>query len=165
MNGSPNSSAALLPYGPRTIEVSSWTGKSLTEGKGGIAMAVSESQVASLGANLKGDFGEYDPFADQLDSDAAQRGYSTLLAAAFFKAVDRRFAREATDAAVVEFVAAVRARSAGLGDAIDPRIAERLIRAVYTDEDIEDLDGAAVISTPFLLLSALVVDEQWMTRG
>lgn len=123
-------------------------------------MAVTADQVATLRAYLKGDFGEYERLVDQLDSEAAQQGYSALLAAAFFKAIDRRFAKDGTEADVVEFVATVRARSDRLSDSIDPRTAERLIRAVYTDENIDDLDGEAAISTQFILLGALVVEEQ-----
>ncbi|HZB32801.1 MAG TPA: hypothetical protein VE465_21765 [Streptosporangiaceae bacterium] len=128
-------------------------------------MPVTADQVATLRAYLKGDFGEYERLVDQLDSGAARTGYSVLLAAAFFKAVDRRFAENGTDADVVEFVGHVRARSERLGDKIDPRIAERLIRAVYTDEDIDDIDGETVIGTQFLLLAALVVDERLDEAG
>jgi hypothetical protein len=124
-------------------------------------MPITADQVATLRAYLTGDFDAYDQLRARLDSTAARAGYSALIAAAFFKAVDQRFAKSDADAEVVLFVGSVRARSEGLGDKIDPGVAERLIRAVYTDEEIDDLDGETVLGTELLLLAALIVDEQF----
>ena len=123
-------------------------------------MVVTKSSVAILRTYLKGDIERHERLVDQLDSHAAKADYGVLLAAAFFTAVDRRFAKNGTDADVVEFVGEVRARSERLRDSIDPRTAERLIRAVYTDEDIEDIDGKTAIGHQFILLGALVIDEE-----
>lgn len=128
-------------------------------------MAVTAESVAILRTFLKGDIEQHQRLVDQLDSQAAKAGYSMLLGAAFFTAVERRFAKNGTDADVVDFVGDVRARSARLGDSIDPRTAERLIRAVYTDEDIDDIDGKTFLGTQFILLAALVIDERLDDQG
>jgi hypothetical protein len=121
-------------------------------------MGITESSVAILRTYLKGDIERHQRLVDQLDSHAAKADYSLLLSAAFFKAVERRFAKNATDADVVEFVGAVRGRSERLHNSIDPRIAERLIRAVYTDEEIDDIDGKTAIGIELIMLAALVID-------
>jgi hypothetical protein len=123
-------------------------------------MAVTEDQAATLRAYLAGDLDQHDRLHAQLDPVAARTGYSALISAAFVLAVERRFAKDSTKVDVVEFVGKVRARSEGLGEDIDPRVAERLILAVYTDEEINDLDGSTRLGTQFLLLAALIIDEQ-----
>jgi len=128
-------------------------------------MAVTDDQVATLRAYLVGDFATHERLRDQLDPSAAASGYSALLAAAFCVAVERRFSGEDSLPAVIEFVGAVRSRSEGLSGKIDPRIAERLIRAVYTDETTDDIDRESRIRTRFLLLAALVVDEMLDDAG
>lgn len=122
-------------------------------------MAVTADQVATLRAFLARDFDRYEQLYEQLDPAAARSGYTALIAAAFIEAVERRFGEAGTDAAVVEFVAAARARFDESGDRIDPRAAERMVRAVYTDEEINDLDTETVVGTEVILLTALVADE------
>jgi len=60
---------------------------------------------------------------------------------------------------VVEFVSDVRARSGRLRDAIDSHTAERVIRAVYTDESVEDVDDKTMGGTQIILLTALIAEE------
>lgn len=122
-------------------------------------MAVTAGQVATLRAFLARDFDEYERLYEQLDPAAARSGYTALIAAAFVEAVERRFSADSTDAAVVEFVAVARARFDESGDRIDPRAAERMIRAVHTDEEINDLDTKTVVGIEVILLTALVADE------
>ncbi len=43
---------------------------------------------------------------------------------------------------------------------LDPRTAERLIRAVYTDEDTADIDAATSYRTEILMLGALTADAR-----
>ena len=57
---------------------------------------------------------------------------------------------------MIEFVADVRARFDRDGSQIDPRAAERMIRAFYTDEQIGDLDGATKERTQIILLAAVI---------
>src|SRR4051794_8988428 len=94
--------------------------------------ALTDDQVATLRAYLAGDFDQYERLYERLDRQAARTTYLALIDAAFFEAVDRRFAKNGTRADVIEFVADVRARSDNLGE-IDALTAERLIRAVLGD--------------------------------
>lgn len=125
-----------------------------------MTMAVTDDQVAALRLYLRGDLDEYQRLVERLDRDAAKTGYSALLAAAFFEAVDRRFAENHDDAEVVEFVGAVRSRSERLAEQIDPKVAERMIWHSLGKGSIADLNDEAVIGTQFTLLAALVVDAQ-----
>lgn len=128
-------------------------------------MTVTDDQAAALRAYLAGDFDTHRRLRGQLDPAAAATGYAALLGAAFCVAVEHRFTGNDSPAAVIDFVADVRSRSEGLGGKIDPVAAERLIRAVYTDEQIDDLDRETRIRSQFLLLAALVVDEHLDDAG
>jgi hypothetical protein len=129
------------------------------------AMTVTDNQVATLRAYLAGDFDRYEQLNERLDRNADGPGYGTLITAAFFEAAERRFAQSNGTAEVIEFVSSVRAKSNDLGERIDARTAERIIRAVYTDEDIDDIDGATLIRTQFLLLAALVAEARLDDAG
>lgn len=122
-------------------------------------MAVTDEQIATLRAQLTGDLDEHKRLLSQLDRGAARTGYAALIAAAFTLAVDRRFAKRGDAAAVMEYVADVRSRTDGTSE-IDPRVAERLILAVYTDEQVRDIDVRERYETQILLLAALVIDAQ-----
>jgi hypothetical protein len=123
-------------------------------------MPVTDHQVATLRALLAGDLDEHGRLRAQLDQDADREGYSALIAAAFFLAADRRFARAHTRAEITEFVAAARATSADAAQQIDPRLAERMISAVFEDEDMHDVPGQTLLETQVMLLAALV-SEAW----
>jgi hypothetical protein len=88
-----------------------------------------------------------------------------LVAAGFFEAVDRRFAANGTTADVIDFVADLRARSEQLSEAVDPTVAERLIRHSLGNGSIADLDDGTVAGTQFLLLAGLVADEHYDEAG
>lgn len=124
-------------------------------------MSITDEQVATLRAHLARDVEEYQRLWERLDRDAAQTGYMALLAAAFFEAVDRRFAKDGTVADVIEFVGALRARLGADADEVDPRVAERLIRDALGDGTITDLDEDTIVATKVLLLTALISDEQF----
>jgi hypothetical protein len=128
-------------------------------------MAITADQVATLKAFLDQDFDKYEQLYRRLDPELAQTGYTALIAAAFVEAVDERFGKAQTDAEVVEFVAAARARFDDTGDRIDPHAAERMIRAVYTDEQIDDLDTETIVGTEVILLSALIADKELDEAG
>jgi|EndMetStandDraft_8_1072994.scaffolds.fasta_scaffold158341_2 hypothetical protein len=123
-------------------------------------MPVTDEQVATLRAHLAGDAEEYQRLWKRLDRDAAKVGYMALLAAAFFEAVDRRFAKDGTVADVIEFVAGVRARLGDNADEIDPDVAERLIRDALGDGTTEGLDEETIVATKVMLLTALISDMQ-----
>src|ERR1039457_276768 len=129
-------------------------------------MAVTEEQMATLRAQLEGDLEEHRRLLAQLDRAAAGTGYSALLSAAFCVAVERRFAKGTPAADVIEFVGDVRSRFDELANKIDPRTAERLILAVYTDEHVPDeLDLETRFRTQLLLLGALIADENLDDAG
>lgn len=123
-------------------------------------MPVTDHQAATLGALLAGDFDEHARLRAQLDRDADREGYSTLIAAAFFEAADRRFASSHAKADIVEFVASARASSASAAEQIDPTIAERMIRGVFADEDMHDVPGQTLLETQVMLLAALVAEAR-----
>lgn len=128
-------------------------------------MPVTADQVATLKAYLTGDFDRHKRLFGQLDRTAAQTGYTALLTAAFFEAVDRRFAQNGRTADVVEFVADVRARHLKDADEIDPRAAERLILAIFSDEEVDDLDTETKVSAQIILLYALITDARLDDAG
>ena len=121
-------------------------------------MVVSGDQVATLHAALTGDSDGYRRLHSGLDS-AAMGGYHILVAAAFFEAASRRFGEKGTKADVVEFVGKIRAQY-DLADEIDPRIAERLLLATFTDERIDDIPDQAKADHYITLLIALIKSAQ-----
>lgn len=123
-------------------------------------MPVTDAQVAALRAQLAGHLEEHLRMLDKLDSRPDRRAYSALVVASFCEAAERRFGRDSTPAAVVEFVADIRATSDEASRKIDPRTAERLIRAVYTDEDVSDIGADTKKELYVLLLPALAGDLQ-----
>jgi hypothetical protein len=126
---------------------------------------VTSDQVATLRSYLSGDFSDYQQRRSQIDQAPNRTGYMALVSAAFCEAVERRFARQDPPERVIEFVADVRGQFDRDGNQIDPRAAERMIRAVYTDEPIDDLDSATKGRTQIVLLAALVNSEQLDDAG
>jgi hypothetical protein len=125
-----------------------------------MTMPVSDHLVATLRAFLEGNKARYNDLLAQTDQQVDGLGYSALITAAFFEAVDRRFAKQATRADVVEYVADVRSRSEDVAAAVDPQVAERLVREVLGDGSTDDVDGRTSSSTKMYLLAALMVDAR-----
>lgn len=124
-------------------------------------MPVTDDEVAALRAFLSGDLDLYHQIRRGLDHSAATRASdSAPVAAAFFEAVDRRFGDSGTAADVISYVADVRARSGEVAEQVDPQAAERLIRAVMTDETIADIDTETKGRVFIVFLGALISDEQ-----
>jgi len=124
-------------------------------------MPVTDHQVATMRALLAGDFDEHGRLRVQLDRDGDRAGYSALIAAAFFEAADRRFAKGHGRAEVTEFVAWARASSDGAAEQIDPGLAERMIRGVFESESIGDVSSQVVVETQLLLLAALISEARF----
>ena|SRR5215831_6533763 len=122
-------------------------------------MPVTDGQVAALRALLKDDIEQHKLLYAQLDRSAGKTGYMALVAGAFCEAVERRFSKD-DRAEVIRFVGDVRARSERLAREIDAQAAERIVRAVFGDGSIADLDGGTIAGTELLLLGAIVADEQ-----
>jgi hypothetical protein len=126
---------------------------------------VTDQAVATLRAQLAGDFAEHKQLLGQLEGTGGLDGYMALVAAGFFEAVDRRFGKGTTPADVIEFVGDVRSRFDGADDEIDPGAAERLILRVLGQGSVGDLDGATIRRLQRLLLPVLVADEQLDDAG
>src|SRR5690606_17276503 len=93
-------------------------------------MTVTDKQVAALHAQLAGRGEEHKRLFDELDADEVGHGYSALVAAAVFEAIERRFVKNgkvADDAEVIQFIAELRSKNADVAEKLDPVIAERLI--------------------------------------
>ncbi|MEV5710271.1 hypothetical protein [Actinoallomurus sp. NPDC052274] len=128
-------------------------------------MAVTDEQVATLRAYLAGEFDQYEQLNARLDPGVDGMAYGALIAAGLFEAVDRRFAKGATRAQVVDYVGDVRSRSERLSEEIDPQVAERLIMHSLGEGSIDDIDDGIVVHTQLLLLIALVGDERLDDAG
>lgn len=129
-------------------------------------MRVTDEQVAALRAQLAGEREEHVRLFGQLDKEADGDGYTNLVGAAFFEAVDRRFAGRATVADVVEFVGDVRATSPQVADDLDPSAAERLIKfSLGVEVPVDDLDARKKFQTQLIVLAALIADEQLDDAG
>jgi hypothetical protein len=123
-------------------------------------MPVTDAQVAALRALLSDDMDRYKLLSGQLDRAQARSGYTALITGAFCEAVERRFGENVQAAEVITFVGQVRASSERVARDLDPDIAERVIRVVYGDGSVRDLDDAVVIGAQILLLGGLIADEQ-----
>jgi hypothetical protein len=122
-------------------------------------MPVTDEHVATLRILLSGNVDEHERLLAERTA-ADRRPYGTLVIAGFCQAVEQRFGKDKATDSVIDFVARVRARSDGLAAKIDPMLAERIVRGVYTDEPIDDIDTTTRNSLYVLLLPALVIDEQ-----
>ncbi|GAA4983503.1 hypothetical protein [Actinopolymorpha pittospori] len=124
-------------------------------------MPINDEQVATLRAHLAGDYDEYQRLWGRLDRTAARATYAALVEGAFFEAVDHRFRGEAAPEAARAYVDEVRSRLSEADEAIDPVVAERLLRAVLGNGSIADIDEKRRFGTEVILLSALIIDEQF----
>lgn len=127
-------------------------------------MPVTDEQEATLRAQLAKRFGEHERRLQALDPVEARTGYSALVSAAFAVAVDERFPLGTPKADVVGYVEDVRSRTEDAAK-IDARIAERVIRAIIADEEIDDIDSRTTFETQLLLLAALVADANLDAAG
>jgi hypothetical protein len=128
-------------------------------------MPVTDQQYATLRALLTGDFDLHRNLRSQLTQDADSESYSALIAAAFFLAADKRFARHHTTADIVEFVASARSTSEDAAKGIDPLLAERMIRGVFEDESVDGVSGQIIVENQVLLLAALVSEARLDENG
>lgn len=127
-------------------------------------MRVTDEQVAPLRAQLAGHAEEHQRLFASLDASAARTGYRRLVTAAFCVAAERRFPEGSTASDVIQFVGDARSRTERMA-AVDPRIAERVIRAVISDENIDDIDPRTSFETQLLLLAAMTADARYDPAG
>jgi hypothetical protein len=128
-------------------------------------MPVTDDQVAVLRALLADDQDLYKALYAQLDRNRDSAGYIAMVTAAFAEAAERRFGENYQPAEVIEFVADARARSERAAQALDPRIAERVIEVALGQGSVADVSKTAIASTQLLLLAALVADEHLNDAG
>ena len=57
------------------------------------------------------------------------------------------------------FVADVRGRSERIRDALDPRVAERVLLSAFTNDDLDDLAAEELTKTKMFLLAGLLSDQ------
>lgn len=126
-------------------------------------MPVTDEQVAPLRAQLSGQLEEHQRLFGQLDA-SARTGYRRIVSAAFCVAAERRFPPGAAASDVIEFVGDVRSRTDRAAE-IDPLVAERVIRAVLSDENIDDIDPRTSWETQVLLLASMTADAQYNAAG
>jgi hypothetical protein len=127
-------------------------------------MPVTDEQVAPLRAQLTGHLDEHRRLIAQLDDSALNNGYRRLVTAAFCIAAERRFPPGATASDVIQFVGDFRARTERTEE-IDPRMAERIIRTVISDEDTEDINPRTSWEIQVLLLAAMTTDARYDAAG
>ncbi|TDB91602.1 hypothetical protein E1264_01225 [Actinomadura sp. KC216] len=129
-------------------------------------MIVTDDQVAALRAQLAGDVDEHRRLLSQLDPKAANVGYVALITAAFLEAVRRRFVKDgkpADDDEIIEFVASVRERGEDLPRAIDPTVAETLIKIALEKlppDGRDDISGEVSNGHKIVLLAGLTADAR-----
>lgn len=126
-------------------------------------MEVTDKQVATLHAQLAGRTDEHRRLLAQLNPAEDSTGYAALVAAAFFEAVDQRFAKDgkiADDQEVIAFVGSLRATNDAIADDLDPKFAERLILNALGKGSTADIPDRAVIETQILVLAGLIVETR-----
>ncbi|MEU8804813.1 hypothetical protein [Spirillospora sp. NPDC048819] len=127
-------------------------------------MAITDDQVATLRAQLAGHHEEHVRRLDGLDTEEAKSGYTTLVTAAFFEAVDRKFIvndKVAEAADVIDFVAYQREIHPDSADQLDPHAAEMVILDALGKGSIDNIDSERLFGTQILLLAALVGDARF----
>lgn len=127
-------------------------------------MKITDEQVATLRAQLAGQTDEYVRRLDALETEEAQAGYSTLVIAAFFEAVDRRFItnnKAADNSEIIDFIAAKREINPIAAEQLDPGIAEQvLLHALGKGTISTEIDGDTLMGTQVLLLAALIGEAE-----
>lgn len=123
-------------------------------------MKITDKQVATLHAQLAGRTDEYVRRLDELETEEEQTGYTTLITAAFFEAVDRRFIRNgktAENSEVIDFIATKREINPVAAEQLDPGVAEQvLLHALGKGTISKEIDGDTLMGTQVLLLAALI---------
>ncbi|MCP9948660.1 hypothetical protein [Actinomadura madurae] len=127
-------------------------------------MPVTDEQIATLRAQLRGNIVEHRRLLKQLDADEANVGYPALIAAAFITAVQQRFIKDGQPAdrsEVVDFVSRARAKHDEAPDVISPEIAERMILRLLGKGPMIEIDEESKLAHQIILLAALISQENF----
>lgn len=127
-------------------------------------MHVTSEHVSTLRAYLQHDVPLFQQRRQQIDP-STRLGFSALLSCAFVEAVERHFAEDNGNAAIVEYVGDVRSRYNGFDELLDPTTTERVIAGVFTKDFLSDIDQKAQAETEFTLLWALIEDARLDEAG
>lgn len=129
-------------------------------------MAVTDKQAAALRGQLAAaQSGKRRRRPARIDPGG--KAYPALIAAAFAQAAERRFAGP-RDPGIILFVGEVRSADSGLASRLDPRIAERLIRAAVCDDEIggvDDVGSEVSFWMQLALLRGLIAGERLDDEG
>ncbi|SPT57133.1 hypothetical protein [Actinomadura madurae] len=127
-------------------------------------MPVTDEQIATLRAQLRGNIVEHRRLLKQLDADEVNVGYPALIAAAFIAAVQQRFIKDGQPAdrsEVVDFVARARAKHDEAPDVISPEIAEGMILRLLGKGPMVEIDEESKLAHQIILLAALISQENF----
>jgi len=108
---------------------------------------------------------EYRRLLAQMDSVQETEGFDALVTAAFFQAVQRRFATDegpVGDAEVVKFIVAARKRTRNAAEIVPPDVGELLINLALgkvPEGAKKDVDDNVSFRAKVFLLQVLVGDE------
>ena len=94
-------------------------------------MAVRPALIEFVRAFVRKDFEAGNRIQQQLDEEGWGKEWASFLGAVFFYAVDLHFDGKRDDAAMIRFVAEMRADTAGSEVEIDPIAAETLLTSVF----------------------------------
>lgn len=123
-------------------------------------MKVSDRAVSSMRAYLRVDMAEYRRLGSELSAEERDaRG--ALIAAAFSVMADRSFSGSSdAKSEIVEFVSALRSRGDEMATLLDPNVSQRLLLAVVSDEDVDDIRDETKGEHFAPLLVGMVVDAK-----
>jgi len=79
--------------------------------------------------------------------------------------VDRRWANKCEPADIVKYVASLRTRDPEFSEQVHPNVAEQLILHVLGKSEVPDIDDTDRFFMQFVLMAALVFDEQLDAAG
>jgi uncharacterized protein with PIN domain len=123
-------------------------------------MRISDDVVQYVRALVREDFEAHAHYEEALERDGWD-GMSQFLAAAFVLAVERRFGAGNPDpGAVIRFVADLRADLATTGTEIEPRAAEKVIRAALDGRSGFDYDQETVATVETVAIYKILSDQE-----
>jgi hypothetical protein len=128
-------------------------------------MAVADDHVAALRAMIVGDFDQFAWHRQRVEQANGLADLNVILAAAFTRAVRRKFKDPFAMADVIQFVASERVRVDDRESDFDPLVAERLVLAALGYGSPEGLDEDAAGFAQAALLVALIPDENLDDAG
>lgn len=121
-------------------------------------MPVTNDQMLWLRAYLDGELTIMEQLTPQVMAGPSADGLGALLYAAFVIAAHRKFSPTWSRAEVIQFVARARALLPKHPDALDPLVAENLLRAALGERIIDSSEVQDKARAQLLLLSALAAE-------